>query len=379
MTITFVHTADLQIGRSFSGFPADTAHALREARLTAIDQLAAVAREARAAHVLVAGDVFDAEFLAPATVRQPLARMRAHAGQTWHLLPGNHDPHRAGGLWERLVISGEFPPNVIPALRAAPAEIEAGVWLLPAPLTAKATSLDPTSFMDSAATPTGAIRIGLAHGSIRGFGGDGEAAVPIAPDRPRRAGLAYLALGDWHGTLRVSDRAWYSGTPEPDRFADNGAGQALVVTIAGASSLPQVKPVETATYTWQSMELWLESAAALERLETELRAASGPLDRILLKLTLTGTVSLTERAAIEAGLEKLGAALRHGRHDLSKLLLRPEASDFANLSRYGVLSDIAETLRAEAADSGNPEANVAADALTRLFAYTSALETGVPA
>jgi DNA repair exonuclease SbcCD nuclease subunit len=375
MPITFLHTADLQIGRSFASLPSETACALREARLAAIDRLASAARAAGAIHVVVAGDVFDAEFLAPQTVRQPLSRMRTHADITWHLLPGNHDPHRPGGLWERLLGGGEFPPNVLPQLSSIPVEMAAGVWLLPAPLTAKSTSLDPTAIMDRSPTPQGAVRIGLAHGSIRGFGGDGEAAVPIAPDRAHRAGLAYLALGDWHGTLRISDRAWYSGTPEPDRFAENGAGQALVVTIGGANSMPQVTPVETATYLWQTLDVWAEDASAIDRLEAQLRSANGALDRVLLKLNVTGSVSLADRAQIEQQLEKFSAGLRHMQMDISKLALRPQASDFANLGRFGVLSDIAQQLRDESAGD-TAEAAVAADALRRLFSYTSALEPG---
>ena len=83
-------------------------------------------------------------------------------------------------------------------------------------------------------TPAGALRIGLAHGSVQGFGSAGDANVPIDPARVKSAGLSYLALGDWHGTTRISDRAWYSGTPEPDGFRDNDPGNALIVRLDGA-------------------------------------------------------------------------------------------------------------------------------------------------
>ena len=104
-------------------------------------------------------------------------------------------------------------------------EVAPGIALLAAPLVSKSTSRDPTAFMDAAASPAGAIRIGLAHGSVQGFGSAGEANVPIDPRASKSAGLSYLALGDWHGTTRISDRVWYSGTPEPDGFRDNDPGQ----------------------------------------------------------------------------------------------------------------------------------------------------------
>ena len=61
------------------------------------------------------------------------------------------------------------------------------VFLLPAPLPHIANVDDLTGYMDKEATPEGAIRIGMAHGSIHGFGSDGEASpevelvLPIMP------------------------------------------------------------------------------------------------------------------------------------------------------------------------------------------------------
>jgi hypothetical protein len=38
----------------------------------------------------------------------------------------------------------------------------------------------------------------MAHRSIQGFGSDGEASNYVEPTRADIAGLAYLAMGDWH-------------------------------------------------------------------------------------------------------------------------------------------------------------------------------------
>ena len=57
MTFRFLHTADWHIGKAFGGFPPDRAALLREARLTAISRLAAVAGEHGAGH----GDNKDGE------------------------------------------------------------------------------------------------------------------------------------------------------------------------------------------------------------------------------------------------------------------------------------------------------------------------------
>ena len=189
----------------------------------------------------MAGDVFDAETVPEALSGQLLARLKAYPALTWHLLPGNHDPARAGGVWATL--RGKLPANVRVHLEARPAEMAPGVVLLPAPLMSQAHDNDPTAWMDGAATPAGTLRIGLAHGSVQGFGSAGEANVPIDPARVKSAGLSYLALGDWHGMTRISDRAWYSGTPEPDGFRDNDPGNALIVRIDGAGACRKVERV----------------------------------------------------------------------------------------------------------------------------------------
>ena len=100
--------------------------------------------------------------------------------------------------------------------------------------------------MDDVNLPEGLIRVGLAHGTVRGFGSD-DKDVPnfIAPDRPARAGLSYLALGDWHGQKEINDRCWYSGTPEVDAFDVIDGGQALLVHIEGPRAVPAVTPIPT--------------------------------------------------------------------------------------------------------------------------------------
>lgn len=92
MTFRFIHTADWQLGKPFANFPSDLAGELSAARYGAIARIAAIAQQRGAAHVLVAGDVFDAEDLTNTQLRRGLERMAEHAALTWVLLPGNHDP-----------------------------------------------------------------------------------------------------------------------------------------------------------------------------------------------------------------------------------------------------------------------------------------------
>ena len=77
MTFRFIHTADWQLGKPFANFPPDLAGELSAARFTAIERIAEIATQRGASHVLVAGDIFDSEDLANATLRRALERMAA--------------------------------------------------------------------------------------------------------------------------------------------------------------------------------------------------------------------------------------------------------------------------------------------------------------
>jgi DNA repair exonuclease SbcCD nuclease subunit len=136
MTLRIIHTADWQIGKSFRNFSPALAAELTAARLDVIGAIARIAAEKNAAHVLVAGDVFDGEGLDNLQLRRALARLGQEKAVTWLLLPGNHDPARAGGLWDRIARL-DVPPNVVMLTTAAPYQLVADAVLLPAPLTSK--------------------------------------------------------------------------------------------------------------------------------------------------------------------------------------------------------------------------------------------------
>ena len=366
MTFTFIHTADWQIGKAFAGFPADVAAALREARISAIDRIAEAAVQAGACHVLVAGDIFDAETLAPKSVRQAVARMARHEAMTWHLMPGNHDAHRAGGLWERLVRDG-LPAHLKPVLTPQPFEIAKETWLMPAPLTGRATGSDPTLYMDSVPTPPGAIRIGLAHGSVRGFGSDQSAAVGLSLNRAVSAGLDYLALGDWHGCQEVAPKTWYSGTPEPERYVDNDPGYVLAVRLTGAGVPPGINRLRTAKFNWRSVAVDVAYSDMSAALSAQV-ATPGLIEHdTLLDLTLTGRVSPEKRQSILNELRGIEASYRHLATDLTDLRLSSGSGGLDQFDASGDLKLVAERLLARAADPAAPDAAIAAEALGLLL------------
>ena len=368
MTVRLIHTSDWQIGKVFRFLDNATMGLLQDARLRAITQLGQLAVAHRAGHILVAGDVYDMEALSPRSLNQPLERMRGFPGIHWHLLPGNHDPHRSNGLWDQLLRKG-LPENVSAHIAPEPATLQDKVAvLLPAPLSHRRTLDDLTAYMDDVNSPEGLIRVGLAHGTVRGFGSD-DKDVPnfVAPDRPTRAGLSYLALGDWHGQKEINDRCWYSGTPEVDAFDVVDGGQALLVHIEGSRAVPTVTPVPTGNYTWTRLSEQVNSRADIDYLAEKLRNSADELDRVLIHLSVEGALSLENRKYFqEQVVDGVSAAFCFMRVDDRRLYPRPTAEDLDQIDRGGFVRTAAEELM-RLAEEGGGDGDVSAAALERLY------------
>ncbi len=370
----FIHTADWQIGKVFRRFGGKEA-VLQQARLDAIDRIGALALAEGVAEVLVAGDVYDHEAPSPKTLAEPLERMRAVPKVRWHLLPGNHDPHRPQGLWDRALAAG-LPSNVVAHLEPRPFLIDDGV-LLPAPLARKRETRDLTAWMDQADSAPGLIRIGLAHGSVTGFGGEGEAGNPIDPGRPAKAGLSYLALGDWHRTVAISPAVRYAGTPEPDRFDSQEQGRVLLVDVPGPGAEPKVEERLVGRFRWTTERHRLDRAEDADDLDRLIRGAEG-LSSTAMRLVLEGALPLAATAGLDAILARLEAAMFWLDVDRDGLAARPAAADLEAIDFDGVLRRAADELLALSADpSKDAETRrQAEDALVALYVKAVGLPGG---
>jgi hypothetical protein len=293
--------------------------------------------------------------------------MRALDALTWHVIPGNHDADRPNGLWDRIARHG-LPENVRLHREPAPCRVGDEAWLLPAPLRRRQTLADPTGWMGEAATPEGAMRIGLAHGSIKQFGSaDRAQGNYIDPARPKEARLDYLALGDWHGQRQIGERCWYAGTPEPDDF-DQEDGAVLLVEIAAAGAPPAVRPLPSARYRWVRQRETLHGGDDIAVLDQRIRAVAPDAARLLVDLVVEGTLSLADRALFDQRIDRsLRAALCHLRLDDERLYLAPSPHDFDAIARAGFVRTAAARLKALADDEANPQREIAAEALMRLF------------
>ena len=358
--ISILHTADWQIGRVFSQFEPDDAAALFEARFSVVERLAGIATDQGVDAILVAGDVFDAQTVADKTIRRLFNAMRGFIGP-WVLMPGNHDAALAESVWSRAQRLGAIPSNVMVCLEPKPVVVAEKFILLPAPLTQRQTYVDLTEWF-AAHVPTDALpRIGLAHGSVQGIlPEEVDSANPIAAGRALGAGLAYLALGDWHGTKRVDAKTWYAGTPEPDRFKANDSGQALLVSIEAAKIEPVVTAVATGKFDWRQIEKQIAVDSDVDEVVLTLDAV-GSSD--VLHLRLLGTCNLAAHRRLSASLDAARAKARAVLWDAAALKLEPTEEDIQALHADGFVGEVLQELREQQAGT---EPELARDAILAL-------------
>jgi DNA repair exonuclease SbcCD nuclease subunit len=380
MAVRFIHTADWQLGKPFGRFDDALAGRLTAERQEVITRIAETARTQNAPHVIVAGDVWDNAAPNNTVLRQPLDIMREQPDITWWLMPGTHDVDGADSLWDR--VAAIAPPNLRVLRTAEPVQMTPDAWLLPAPWQRLHHGRDLTDWMDHAETPVGAIRIGIAHGSIKTFGtqhdgmSSGESDAVIPPDRANRARLDYLALGDWHARAAINSRTHYSGTPEPDRFKTGPRGQVLLVEIDASGAEPCVTDIPTAAFDWPVIEVPLRVEAMTDTLKqiTEHVQTGRPERYTLAEITLSGETTVQDWTVLEAFIDDLSGRCAYlDLRGTSAVALKVVTEDIEALDAQGSVRQTAEQLKARREDPALSQADrdIAADALRLLFSFAA--------
>jgi DNA repair exonuclease SbcCD nuclease subunit len=389
--IRFIHTADWQIGKPYRSVQDDkNRYRLQHERIAAIERIGAVVRDQNAAFVVVAGDLFDSSTVAREAVLEVFEAIAALAVPVL-VIPGNHDHGGAGGIWHREDVRRDqrtMAPNLRLLLERQPLVLDAAV-LLPCPLLRNQDSSDPSQWLrqlDWTSLPSDRPRIVLAHGGVHGFGGrdfgddDGAQAGAnnlIDLDALPGAEIDYIALGDWHNLKQVSPRAWYCGTPEPDRFdqgADNQRGQVLVVCCQ-RGRLPEVEPVATGRCRWHNLAIHFHSDDDLPRFEQRLEALlGGRVARDVLRLEVSGSLSLAGHRRYEHLLEDLRGRLLRLRLK-GECLPAPQAEELEALvarAEDPLIARVAAQLRQRVEADADPVATaLARTALAELFRYAT--------
>ncbi|MEB3271521.1 MAG: DNA repair exonuclease [Synechococcus sp.] len=391
--LRILHSADWQIGKPY-GTVADEQKRFRlqQERLHAVGRIRDLVAQHQVQLLLVAGDLFDSTTPAAPAVLEVLEAIGAMQVPVL-VIPGNHDHGASGTVWHRddfLRQQRQFAPNLQLLLERQPLVLEQAV-ILPCPLLRNQDSNDPSQWLqtlDWSRLPADRPRIMLAHGGVHGFGGrdydsDEEAQIGannlIDLEALPADQIDYIALGDWHNLRQVSDRAWYSGTPEPDRFdqgRDNQRGQVLLVELQRGLA-PAVTPLATGRFQWHNLSFCFRGDDDLERFERQIEALTAArVARDLLRLEVSGSLSLAGHRRYQQRLDEL-------QNRLLRLRLKgecqraPEAEELTQLtarSQDPLIARVAQQLQHRLSRESDPDSEAAAcirTALCELFQYAN--------
>ena len=367
----FLHTADWQLGMTRHFLEGEAQPRYAAARRDAVAALAGVAAETQAEFVVVAGDVFEHNQLAPESVGKSLEAMRA-IGVPVYLLPGNHDPLDAASVYTSAAFAAQCPENVIVLDRAGSWQVAPGLQIVAAPWRSKRPTTDLTAAVLADLVADGTARILVAHGAVD----------VLAPNRddPALIGMAgltaaldggtvhYVALGDKHSRTEVGDTGvvWYSGSPEVTNFdhVEHDPGHVLVVDI---DLDDPAHPVTVDRWRFLTLRDQVDNGRDVADLGINLDQLEDK-ERTVVQLALTGTLTVTDRAALDAYLDryaKLFACLQTwDRH--TSLAVMPADDEFDDLGIGGFAADAVAELVASAR-AGGDDAETAQGALALLL------------
>ncbi|OBF57968.1 DNA repair exonuclease [Mycobacterium sp. 852002-50816_SCH5313054-b] len=367
----FLHTADWQLGMTRHFLAGDAQPRYSAARRDAVAGLGALAAEVGAEFVVVAGDVFEHNQLAPQVVGQSLEAMRA-IGIPVYLLPGNHDPLDASSVYTSALFTAERPDNVTVLDRAGVHEVRPGLEIVAAPWRSKSPTTDLTAEVLDRISQEPVIRILVAHGGVDVLDPDRDkpSLIRLAKleDALNRGLVHYVALGDKHSRTQVgeSGRVWYSGSPEVTNFDDveSDPGHVLVVDVDVDVDAVTVQSRHVGRWRFVTLHRQVDTSRDIADLDMNLDLMTEK-DRTVVRLALTGSLTVTDRAALDACLDRYARLFAHLRtwDSHTDLAVVPADGEFTDLGIGGFAAAAVDELVATAR-AGDTES--AADAQAAL-------------
>ncbi len=366
----FLHTADWQLGMTRHFLNGEAQPRYSASRREAVARLGEIAKRTGAEFVVVSGDVFEHNQLAPRDVSQSLEAMRA-IGVPVYLLPGNHDPLDASSVYTSALFVAERPDNVVVLDRAGVHEVRPGVQIVAAPWRSKAPTSDLVGDVLADLPADGVTRVLVGHGGVDILDPDKNKPSLIrmaaVEDALARGAVHYVALGDKHSRTEVggSGRVWYSGSPEVTNYDDieSDPGHVLVVDIDENDARRAVRVESEKVGRWRFVTL--RRSVDTDRDIADLDMNLDLLDdkeRTVVRLALAGSLTVTDKAKLDECLDRyarLFAALTTWeRH--TDIAVIPADGEFDDLGIGGfaaaAVDELVATARSEAAEAEDARA-----------------------
>ncbi len=314
--LKLLHISDVHLEAKFS-FLGEKAQEYRKQIVRTLESVFEIAKDKQVNLVLITGDLFDTPYPSKITldIVRNLFQKMAKEGMFVVVIPGNHDFLKEGSVYMNENLSQNNPRIIIfnNPLKTRTEIDELGIVLYAGinSLQKSAASPIPKRIDDDGPLPSLDKQltkeyksIALAHGSL--VTTNTGTNYPITPEDIRNSHFDYLALGDWHGLLDVSQgkvKAWYPGSLEPLAIDQKNAGYALIVDIA---EQVKVTPVKIGRFEVAKLDINIKnlgSKSLLEFVDFEIESLAKKgveLKNLLLEVDLSGDLALDQTIDLEA-------------------------------------------------------------------------------
>jgi exonuclease SbcD len=297
--LTFIHAADVHLGRAFSGLERtspDLGGLFRGAHYDAFNRIVRTAVDRKVDFITLGGDVFDASnpnVRARVVFRDGIARLY-DSGIPVFMVLGNHDP------------LATFPEGLknLPGLHLFGPTAE-GIALDPVKHT-DGVMIYGTSFPRSAVSENLVNRfqrdsgvdlaIGLVHANVSGIGGHHDYA-PCTVDDLRSSGMDVWCLGHVHVPMILSRSPLivYPGTCQGAQAKEAGERGCQLVTVRKDGE-PETEFIPVAPVRWAILDVDVTDCRSIEdvpdAVEMECSKLSEPdewLRAVVVRINLTGS------------------------------------------------------------------------------------------
>jgi len=256
-------------------------------------------------------------------------------------------------------------------------DVRPGVQLVAVPWRSKAPTTDLVGPVLADLPADGTTRILVAHGGVDVLDPDPTKVSLIRMDGLSEAldhgAVHYVALGDKHSRTCVGDsgRVWYSGSPEVTNYdhVESDPGHVLVVDVDENDPAHPVSVEAHHVGRWRFLTLRRQVDNSRDIADLDINLDQLPdKDRTVVKHGLVGTLTVTDRAALDACLDRhsrLFAALYSWeRH--TDIAVMPADDEFDDIGIGGFASEAVAEL-VETARSGGSDAGAARGALGLLL------------
>ena len=273
-TLRILHTGDIHLDSPFSRLRPEKSEARRAAMRATFSRMMALVREKNVDIVLIAGDLFDSEFVTSATAALLCTEMEACRDTRFFISPGNHDPYVGGGLYAL----GRLPKNVtvfsseelvgiaIPALCAT-----VYGWAFTSP------RYDGAPLSGKRAARDGSLALVCGHGEV-GVPLSKYADIPVSDIAG--FGAHYTALAHRHIPTPVTDAGGgalyaYCGCMEGRSFDEPGVGGAYLLTATPTDEDWEIKAerVELAESRYEVLSIDITGVDTAAEIAARIRCA----------------------------------------------------------------------------------------------------------